>query len=95
MFQPMPLRRIREPFSHPDWIFEVKWDGFRSLALVDHGECKLISRKGNDFKSFPALNEAIPRELLTQSAVLELASPSVSVHQEFLRNAERCDSPSY
>jgi hypothetical protein len=33
-FQPMPLGRVREPFSHPEWIFEVKWDGFRALAYI-------------------------------------------------------------
>jgi len=26
-FQPMPLTRKAEPFNHPDWLFEVKWDG--------------------------------------------------------------------
>jgi bifunctional non-homologous end joining protein LigD len=67
----MPLGRIREPFSDPDWLFEVKWDGFRSLVHVHDGDCHLISRNGNSFKSFPALNEAIPRELRARSAVLD------------------------
>jgi hypothetical protein len=34
-FLPLPLTRRPEPFSHPDWLFEVKYDGFRSLALVE------------------------------------------------------------
>jgi ATP-dependent DNA ligase len=59
----MPLGRVREPFSHPDWIFEIKWDEFRALVHIDSGECRLVSRNGNVFKSFPALNEALPREL--------------------------------
>lgn len=67
----MPLGpRVREPFTHLDWIFEVKWDGFRSLVQVEGGECRLISRNGNAFKSFPALNEAFPQELRARSAVL-------------------------
>ena len=70
-FQPMPLGRARAPFSHPDWIFEVKWDGFRALVHVEHGQCKLISRNRNEFKSFPTLNEGIPRELRAESAVLD------------------------
>ena len=70
-FQPMPLGRAREPFSHPDWIFEIKWDGFRSLVHVEHDECRLISRNGNDFKSFPALNAIMPAELRARSAVLD------------------------
>jgi len=32
LFQPMPLSRRAEPSNHPDWFFEIKWDGFRSLA---------------------------------------------------------------
>src|SRR5439155_14799772 len=34
-FQPMPLSHARAPFSHPDWIFEIKWDGFLSLLCSD------------------------------------------------------------
>jgi len=30
--KPMVLTRFREPFSDPDWLFEVKNDGFRALA---------------------------------------------------------------
>jgi hypothetical protein len=39
----MPFGRAREPFSHPDWLFEVKWDGFRWLVRIDSGVCKLMS----------------------------------------------------
>ncbi len=67
----MSLGRTRDPFSHPEWIFEVKWDGFRSLACVHKGDCRLISRNGNDFRSFPALAESVPAELRCRSAVLD------------------------
>src|SRR5947209_4884773 len=56
MFSPMPLSRMAEPFTHPDWFFEIKWDGFRCLVFIENGRCRLVSRKGNEFKSFPALN---------------------------------------
>ena len=29
----MRLRLVREPFDHPDYIFELKHDGFRALKL--------------------------------------------------------------
>jgi bifunctional non-homologous end joining protein LigD len=67
----MPLGPAREPFSHPDWIFEIKWDGFRSLVHVEHGACKLVSRNGNEFKSFAVLNEAIAAEVKARSTVLD------------------------
>ena len=70
-FQPMPLGRSRDPFSHPEWLFEVKWDGFRSLAYVHRGGCRLISRNGTQFKSFPSLADSLPAELRCGSAVLD------------------------
>ena len=45
--------------------------GFRALAYVHKGECRLISRNGNQFKSFPALAEALPAELRIRTAVLD------------------------
>jgi len=71
LFQPMPVGRSPGPFSHPDWFFEIKWDGFRSLAYLEDGRCRLISRNGNEFKSFPALNLALPLECGIQNAVLD------------------------
>ena len=67
----MPSVEKREPFSHPDWFFEIKWDGFRSLAYVHDRLCRLVSRNGNTFKSFPSLSEAIATELQTRSAILD------------------------
>jgi bifunctional non-homologous end joining protein LigD len=46
-------------------------DGFRALAYVHDGDCHLISRNGNQFKSFPALAESLPAELRARSAVLD------------------------
>ena len=36
-FQPLQLGRFPEPFSHQDWLFEIKYDGFRALAHIEHG----------------------------------------------------------
>ena len=54
-FQPMPLSRRPLPFDHPEWIFELKYDGFRSLAVIQNGRTQLISRNGNPFNSFADL----------------------------------------
>src|SRR5689334_3129601 len=70
-FQPMPLGRARAPFSDSDWIYEIKWAGFRALAYVVDGLCRLVSRNGNVFKSFPALTAALPDELRAGAAVLD------------------------
>jgi bifunctional non-homologous end joining protein LigD len=54
-FQPMPLSRKPAPFDHPEWIFDLKYDGFRSLATIQNGRCQLVSRNGNSFTSFSSL----------------------------------------
>jgi bifunctional non-homologous end joining protein LigD len=41
----MPLSRLREPFDDPEWIFELKYDGFRGLAYVNGGGAELFSRR--------------------------------------------------
>jgi len=44
IFQPMRLARRPEPFDDPDWIYEIKVDGFRALAYVEEGNRRLVSR---------------------------------------------------
>ena len=58
-FQPMPLSRKPAPFDHPEWIFEPKYDGFRSLAIIHNGHCELISRNGHPFNSFDSLRKSL------------------------------------
>ena len=36
------------PFDDPDWLFEVKWDGFRAEAVVDGGGVRLWTRGEKD-----------------------------------------------
>jgi len=48
------------PPSGPDWIHEVKHDGFRIMARRDSSGIRLISRHGNDFTSrFPLAAAAV------------------------------------
>ena len=41
----MPVGRSPQPFSHPDWLFEIKWDGFRAVLCSDESGVRLVSRK--------------------------------------------------
>ena len=40
----MRLGQVEKAFDHADYIFELKHDGFRAVAYLYNGECKLISR---------------------------------------------------
>lgn len=37
-----------EPFDRPGWIFELKYDGFRVLAVKATDTVRLLSRRGNE-----------------------------------------------
>ena len=43
----------------PEWIFELKYDGFRSLAVMQNGHTQLISRNGHPFNSFSELSKSL------------------------------------
>ena len=47
----MRLMVVRQPFDHPDFLFELKWDGWRCLAHVG-AEVRLYSRHGHPYKRF-------------------------------------------
>jgi bifunctional non-homologous end joining protein LigD len=69
--KPMELSRRVEPFDHPDWIFELKHDGFRGITYVADGQCRLVSRKNYAYNSFAALRSAIAGELRAENAILD------------------------
>ncbi len=52
---PMPLIQIPAPFDEPDFLYEVKLDGFRALAYIEGGHCELASRKGHVYRRFADL----------------------------------------
>ncbi len=56
--KPMLATLIKEPFDHPDWIFEVKWDGYRVVAEIRYGNVSLYSRNQISLnqKFFPVVN---------------------------------------
>jgi len=56
--EPMRPTLAARPFSDPAWLFEPKWDGWRSLCFLQGGEVHLVSRKRNSLNErFPELRE--------------------------------------
>ena len=66
-----PLRRQNEPFDDPDWIYEIKHDGFRALAVIENGKCGFVSHKHQTLSGFRTLGEALVQEVKSRTANLD------------------------
>ncbi|MFZ5449932.1 MAG: non-homologous end-joining DNA ligase [Thermodesulfobacteriota bacterium] len=42
--KPMLATLVEAPFDRPEWLFEVKWDGYRALAEIQDGQVFLYTR---------------------------------------------------
>jgi bifunctional non-homologous end joining protein LigD len=54
--EPMAASLASKPFRDDDWLYEVKWDGYRVEAVIRDGKVRLYTRRGNDAETyFPKL----------------------------------------
>src|SRR5262245_53238210 len=58
--QPMLAKLIQKPFDSKEWLYEIKWDGYRALTYIKNREVHLFSRNQ---KSFDLLFSVIRQEL--------------------------------
>ncbi len=62
---------VEKPFSDPKWLFEIKWDGERTLAYLQGGELELQARSGRTIThEFPDLHN-IPKQVMALNAILD------------------------
>jgi len=58
--EPMKARLVDEPPKHGDWLYELKFDGIRAMAIKSDRKVSLISRNGNKLDArFPEIVEAV------------------------------------
>jgi bifunctional non-homologous end joining protein LigD len=65
----MRLRLVKEPFDNPEYLFELKHDGFRALVYLENGGGKLVSRNLKNLR-FDSLKAALAR-LPVRNAILD------------------------
>jgi bifunctional non-homologous end joining protein LigD len=62
-YTPMMAEGGYQPFDHPDWRFEPKFDGVRSLVYIENNTTRLVSRSGRDqtaqYPELASLHEVI------------------------------------
>jgi len=71
VIEPAPLTAVKQPIDHPNWLFELKHDGFRGVLYVDRERAWLRSRKGNEMLRFGSLAQHIRTLLKGQRAILD------------------------
>ena len=69
--QPIAPTWRKTPFDDPDWLFDLKYDGFRGLCYLDRGRNRLISRNNNVMTRFEALADQIASLLDVHDAILD------------------------
>ena len=69
--EPMKAQPTDQPaFDSTDWLFEIKWDGYRAIAEVNDSGNKLYSRNGLTFdKAYPKVFEAL--KAIKKNAVID------------------------
>jgi bifunctional non-homologous end joining protein LigD len=71
-YQPMLATLAQELPTGQDWLFEVKWDGYRALAYLEGGEARLVSRNANDLTArFPQVAKELAKAVKTPDCVLD------------------------
>src|SRR5215471_11305552 len=85
--EPMLLLRTEKPPQGADWLYEIKLDGYRALAVKSSGKVQLRSRNDYDFterySSIAAALRTVPDETvsdgeLTASSMKRVAHLSIS-----------------
>jgi bifunctional non-homologous end joining protein LigD len=68
---PMLATSVDKPFDGPEWLFEIKWDGYRAIAFIENGQLRLVSRNQNELTPrFPELKD-LPKFVKAKSAILD------------------------
>jgi bifunctional non-homologous end joining protein LigD len=72
IIEPMMASLIKDPFDSPDWIFEIKMDGYRAIAVIDSaGKARIWSRNRLPLEpKFPTVRDAV-EELNLRSTILD------------------------
>jgi bifunctional non-homologous end joining protein LigD len=68
---PMLATSVEKPFDDPEWLFEIKWDGYRAIAFITKGKVRLVSRNQNDLTAqYPEL-ENLAASIKAETAILD------------------------
>jgi bifunctional non-homologous end joining protein LigD len=68
---PMLAESVEKPFDGAEWLFEIKWDGYRAIAFIENGKVRLVSRNQNDLTPrYPELKD-MAQLIKAKTAILD------------------------
>jgi bifunctional non-homologous end joining protein LigD len=58
--------------SGSDWLYEVKWDGYRALCFIEGGKVRMVSRRGTKLdKQFAPVAQALAQSVRADTAIID------------------------
>jgi bifunctional non-homologous end joining protein LigD len=58
--------------SGSEWLYEVKWDGYRALCFIEGGSVRMLSRRGNKMeKQFSPVAAALAQSVKADAAIID------------------------
>lgn len=86
---------IEKPFDDPNWIFEIKWDGYRAIAEINNGSVELYSRNllsfNTSFKPIVDELKKIDLSIIFDGEIVILddqGKPSFQLLQNYKKNGK-------
>ena len=71
-YRPMLATAVEQLPHGAEWRYEVKFDGYRALAYIRGGDCRLVSRNGNDLtERFAKVTQEVVKATKSPHAVLD------------------------
>ncbi len=68
---PMLAESVEKAFDGAEWLFEIKWDGYRAVAFIADGKVRLVSRNQNNLTGrYPELKN-LARFVKAKNAILD------------------------
>lgn len=81
LVKPMLADKAEKSFDGKDWIYEIKWDGYRALANIEEGAVQLYSRNGHSFnrKFEPVVDELqkVPYNVIFDGEIVALNTKGI------------------
>ncbi|GAC1513753.1 MAG: hypothetical protein NVS1B11_27020 [Terriglobales bacterium] len=68
---PMLALSTETPFDGDDWLFEIKWDGYRAVSFIENGKVRFVSRNQNDLTAQYRELQILPKSVKAKTAILD------------------------